>query len=178
MRRRKSEENAEARVLAIDPVNRGYGFVVFEGPERLIDWGVARVVQNSYSGSLDRIDALIDHYRPDGVILEDCKDKWSRRGLRARRLIGAITRLARARGLELHTVSRTGVRKAFADAGAVTKEEIAAEIASRFPELAPRLPPPRKVWMPEDRRMAIFDAASFALAYFHFQTKGQLSGAA
>jgi hypothetical protein len=44
------------------------------------------------------------------------------------------------------------------------KDQIARLIVTRFPELAPRLPPERKPWTSEDTRMAIFDAAAFALA--------------
>jgi hypothetical protein len=36
------------------------------------------------------------------------------------------------------------------------KLQMAQSIATRFPELAPRLPPERKPWMSEDCRMAIF----------------------
>ncbi len=39
-------------------------------------------------------------------------------------------------------------------------------VAERFPELARYLPPERKPWMSEDLKMAIFDAAAFALAFF------------
>jgi len=36
-----------------------------------------------------------------------------------------------------------------------------------FPiELAPRLPPKRKVWKSEDPRMDIFDAAGLAVAFW------------
>jgi hypothetical protein len=33
----------EKRVLAIDPTHRGFGYVILEGPERLIDWGTRHV---------------------------------------------------------------------------------------------------------------------------------------
>jgi hypothetical protein len=50
--------------------------------------------------------------------------------------------------------------------GASSKQEIAAAIANRFPELAPRLPRFRKPWMSEDYRMSIFDAVALGLIYF------------
>ena len=62
------------------------------------------------------------------------------------------------------------IRQAFSETGAVTKHEIAQVLAKDFPELAPRLPPVRRIWMTEDCRMAIFDAASLALTFFHFET--------
>jgi hypothetical protein len=39
-------------------------------------------------------------------------------------------------------------------------------LAQRFPELAAKLPPKRKIWQSEDYRMSIFDAASLGVAYF------------
>jgi len=45
-----------------------------------------------------------------------------------------------------------------------TKHGRAHFLAERFPELQAFLPPVRKLWMPEDDRMSIFDAVSFALA--------------
>ena len=53
--------------------------------------------------------------------------------------------------------------------GASTKHQIATVIAEKLPDLASWLPPLRKLWMPEDYRMNVFDAASFAFAYFHFE---------
>jgi hypothetical protein len=45
-----------------------------------------------------------------------------------------------------------------------TKYGRARFLAERFPELHPFLPPLRKPWMPEDDRMSVFDALSFAVA--------------
>jgi hypothetical protein len=58
------------------------------------------------------------------------------------------------------------VRPHYAERGAKNKDEIARMIAKRFPELRSSLPPRRKPWMPEDERMATFDAAALALAAF------------
>jgi hypothetical protein len=46
------------------------------------------------------------------------------------------------------------------------KDDLAACVAARFPDLAWRLPPRRKYPHPEHYRMSIFDAAALALAYF------------
>jgi hypothetical protein len=49
-------------------------------------------------------------------------------------------------------------------------------IATRFPQLARSVPPERKPWMSEDSRMAIFDAAAFALASFGLAGRKLLQG--
>ena len=45
----------------------------------------------------------------------------------------------------------------------------------QFPELAPRLPRFRKLWMSEDERMSIFDALSLALALLEEEARKRRS---
>lgn len=161
----------EHRVLAIDPTVSGFGYVVFEGSQTLIEWGTADVqpVKNTQfknTQCLKRVATLLYRYAPTVVILEDYRGDGSRRCPRVQKLINAIVRLASRRNVRTRSFSREAVRRAFADAGALTKEQIAGVIAARHPELLPRLPPPRKLWMPEDVRMSIFDAAALALTFF------------
>lgn len=88
---------------------------------------------------------------------------------RVQKLILGLRRLGLARSLLVARYPRGAIRKAFSAEGAKTKEEVAAVIAARFPELAVKVPPKRKTWMSEDSRMAIFDAAALALAYLLYQ---------
>ena len=69
-------------------------------------------------------------------------------------------------GAQAARYSRRYVRHRFAAAGAATKFRIAKTIAKELPELAPRLPAERKIWLPEHANMSIFDAASLALAHY------------
>ncbi len=162
--------NQEVRVVAIDPTSRGFGFAVFEGPGRLIDWGVAHVRNDKHSGCLRRIGGLVEHYAPAVLVVEDYGDRGSRRCARVRKLLQAILQLASNRKIRTQRFSRRAVREAFAGSDASTKEQIAGVIAARYPELLPYLPPPRKCWMSEDVRMSIFDAAALAQAFFHSST--------
>jgi hypothetical protein len=61
-------------------------------------------------------------------------------------------------------------RRFFGEYGKHTKYHIARFLTGYFPPLANRLPPPRKKWKPEDRRMSIFDAAELAVAYLALRT--------
>lgn len=160
-------------MLAIDPTHRGFGFVVLEGETRLLDWGTRHVSRPKHDGSIEKVDALIDRYDPSALILEDHAGDGSRRCLRVQTLIDALHKLGQARDLSVFSYSRGEIRLAFSAHEATTKEEIAAVLVARFPELAPRMPPKRKVWMSEDHRMAIFDAASLALTHFHEQQDGR-----
>ena len=60
--------------------------------------------------------------------------------------------------------------------GLTAKREIAQSIAQEIPELEPRLPPVRRIWMSEDARMNIFDAVALGMTFFH--TKGKKKRAA
>lgn len=153
------------RVLAIDPTHRGFGFVVLEGTTELLDWGTRYVSHPKDDNSIQKVDQLIERYAPDVLVLEDPIGNGSKRCLRVQKLIERFHQLGRARDLSVFQYSRAQIRLAFSSDNATTKEEIAAAAAVRLPELAPRLPPTRKVWMSEDHRMAIFDAVSLALTH-------------
>jgi hypothetical protein len=156
----------DIRVLAIDPVTRGFGFAVLEGSDRLIDWGVKETKTDKSRRSLKLISDLIDQYEPHVLVLEDYAGKDSRRCGRVQRLIDAISKLASSKKVRVKRISRGDVKAYFKQYRAVTKYEIAVSIAKRFPELAPRLPRFRKPWMSEDYRMSIFDAVALGLVTF------------
>ena len=59
-------------------------------------------------------------------------------------------------------MTRAQVAQHFEASGG-TKYEIAVAITRWLPELEGYLPPRRKLWFPEDERMNVFDAVSFAL---------------
>lgn len=156
----------EIRVLAIDPVNKGFGYAVFEGPDKLIDWGVKSTKSIDKRRRLEQLFDLMERYSPDVIVVEDYADKGSRRGAQAKDLIRMILITASAMEIKTCALSPADVRNAFSQFGAATKYSIATILAKKFPELAPRLPPIRKPWMSEDYRMSIFDAVSLAWTFF------------
>ena len=155
------------RVLAIDPTVRGYAYAVLEGPNTLIEWGVTQVAPKEKNRRcVKSIEEKIIRYEPEVVVLEDCAGAGSRRSSRVRNLIESLDLLAAKRRIARRRFSRGRIRTAFQFVGRPSKEAIAKAIAERFPELRPRLPRVRKIYMSEDERMNIFDAVSLALAYF------------
>ena len=58
------------------------------------------------------------------------------------------------------------MKECFASVGAGTKYEIAKAIATQIPAFAHRLPRLRKIWMSEDPRQSLFDAAALGLTFF------------
>ena len=164
--------NAEL-VLAVFPSTRGFGYAIFEGPKSLVDWGVKGVhsVQKN-SESLKRIRDLLTFYRPDVLVVEDYEGRSSRRAKRIQQLIDAITALAVKERVATASFSRAEVRTCF---DLTTKRRIAEAIVREFPELEPRLPPVRKIWMSEDSRMNIFDAAALAMTFFDTKSRTKQS---
>jgi hypothetical protein len=116
------------------------------------------------------IESLIDRFRPDVLALEDWDSAGSRRCERVEKLLDRIAAGERQH-LPVRLVSRRHLHALGPLSQVGTKFGRACFLAERFPELRPFLPPVRKAWMPEDDRMAIFDATGFAVACF--QTKPQ-----
>ena len=89
----------EKWVLAIDPTNRVFGYLVFEGPD-LIDWGATHVHGLKNRASIAAAGELIRRHRPQIMVLEDMMGWDCRRRLRVRELAEALERYGRERGLQ------------------------------------------------------------------------------
>jgi Holliday junction resolvasome RuvABC endonuclease subunit len=155
------------RVLALDPTSRGFGFAVLESPTTIIDWGVKAIREKEENAILAKVLELIRLYRPEVLVLEDCKN--SRRCARVQSLLDRLVDVAATEDLKCRCFSTLRVKKVFQTFRARTKHEIAQAIAQQLPELAPSLPPYRKLWMSEDYQMPVFDAVALALTYFYSQ---------
>jgi Holliday junction resolvasome RuvABC endonuclease subunit len=153
------------RLLSIDLCNRGIGFIVLEPPDRLVDWGIKRVANTDGAKAVAAVRDLLELYRPGLLVLEDCTGRNNRRGARVRLLIFQFMALAKEKRTPVKTYSVAQVQKAFAKRSAFTKRQIACAVALQLPVLVRFLPPLRKIWMSEDPRSSIFDAAAFALTY-------------
>lgn len=164
----------EERVLALDPVARGYGFVVVEAePLVLIDWGVRVCTRRSAGHCELSLGSLIGRYEPTAIVIEDPSDTRALRRASLDSFVSGIIDLLDASGVSLFTYSRAQVRTAFGTGGIGTKDAIAAALAQRFPEIGPRLPKPRRFFDSEDARMSIFDALSFAVTHLAIGHRGR-----
>ena len=149
-------------VMAIFPNARGFGYAVFEGMLP-VDWGVSDVPGvNRNETCLRRITALLERYNPDVLLL---RDALGTRGRRVAELIETIAAMPRKTGSVCLQVSRAQVKDAFGCLRRPTRQAIAYVIAERIPFFKPLVPPARKIWNSEDRRMGLFDAAALALTY-------------
>ena len=163
---KQSAVKRSLRVLAVDPGTRGFGYAVFEGPTRLVDWGTRDIRHNKGAMTLTRLELLLRQFEPDILVMQDCGHVSSRRNPRITFLIERMRRTARSLGIEARALPLALVYRHFAKVPARNKHEIATALAQCFPGLALRLPPKRKPWQSEDSRMSIFDAAALALTYY------------
>lgn len=159
----RNDQHRFHRLLSVDPTSRGFGYVILETPDLLIDWGVCQVRTEKKERALRKVAALIHRFAPNIVVVETTRHERCRRGQRARDLIEAIASLAQAMDVAVGRVSMTTVRDHYAKFRATNKDAIARLNVRQFPELESLLPPKRKPWMAEDERMAVFDAISMAL---------------
>ena len=153
-------------VLALSPSPRGFAFVLFEGPTTPFDWGIKDLRGGDKSSrTLAAMQRLIVEYHPKAILIEEV-DRYSRRGPRIRDLLSSVEVFGKKEGVAVFRYGRRDIRKVFANDGARTRPEIAKAIADRVSALAPRLPPLRKLWMSEDPRQSLFDAAALATVFF------------
>lgn len=155
-----------ARLLAIHPSTRGFGWALFEGPLAIVDWGLAKATGDKNADSLQKIEALIAQYHPDAIVLEEFEHLLSRRQVRIKSLYRSIVALGYVRGVSVRVIPRTDIRRCFITTHATTRYQVAKAVATHLSALRPRLPPPRKPWLSEDPRMALFAAAALGIAHY------------
>lgn len=155
-------------VLAFYPTTHGFAFVLFEGPLAPFDWGVRELRGSRKNArSLLALKKLIDRYHPEVLVIENTSHLTSRRVERIRRLHRLMRHLADAEGIPTHRYTRSNVRACFSLVGAIRKQEIAEAVAMMIPAFAHRLPRKRRIWMSEDPRQGLFDAAALGLTYYN-----------
>lgn len=149
------------RVLAVEPVSRGFGFAVLEGPDSLVDWGFVQTRGDKEQECIRRVKDIIDRYWPDVLALEDVAYN-PRRSSRIRDLLDVLQRAAQTAGIRCRRVSRPLVHRMWINGSTPTRHSVAVVVAQRFPELAQRLPSPRMPWKSEVDSMAVFSAVAMA----------------
>jgi len=153
-------------MLAVSLSARGFAYVFFEGSETPFDWGVVEIKgkeKNQRTGK--QVEKLLRCFRPHALILEDLRPKAAKRPDRTKKLSLHLQHLAHCEGIDVAIYDRAAIRRAFAPLGARTKVEIADAIALAVPAFGHRLPPVRRLWMNEDPRQMLFDAAALGLTH-------------
>lgn len=154
-------------VMAIYPNARGFAYVVFEGSLLPVDWGISDVRGDRKNTiAIRRIDRLITLLGPDALVLRATADLQAPRGKRLCKLVRSLEELAETKRIPTVQFPREEVRRTFRYLGSPTRDTVARSIAKHISCFDPYLPPVRKFWKSEDRRMGIFDAAALALTFY------------
>lgn len=158
------KKQAPALVMGIALTSRGLGYAILEGPETPFDWGVMhRENMDFEERTIERIHKMVRAYHPEVLVMERLTQ---RHGAALRRMSDKLLHRVASVGVIVIYYDRNDVRQAFAPLGAMTKPDIAKAVAIVLPALKHRLPPIRKLWMSEDARQLIFDAAALVLTYY------------
>jgi hypothetical protein len=147
-----------ARVLAVDLHPRHFGYVILEGPDRLLDWGVRRTYQKTKRHpqvlAREGLCPLLKTWMPDVVItrIRERRDKNVRELFRQTTKEVGITPFLLMLEFQDHYLG-------------LGKYGRAVALAARFPEIGWKLPLKRKPWDSEHYSMSIFEALAIAAAY-------------
>lgn len=159
-------------VLALDLRHRRFGYAAFQGHRTILEWGqrvYPAVGQAERELAQRRIARLLSSIAPNVILLK--QERWER-GHRDVHLVNPLVALqheAQRHSIPIRLIREYDVKKTFELFGCRTKHEIAATLASIYPELLPSLPPQRKAWQAEHPRMSVFDAIALGLAYWHHE---------
>jgi hypothetical protein len=157
-------------VMSVFPYVRGIAYVVFEGPNSPVDWGICDPHgDHKKHRAIQIIAARIERYSPDILIFRNRAGIRPARNWRHAALMEALEKLAKRKGISIARYSRDEVRQSFASLGSSTRYAIVQTIAKQVPIFETYMPPIRKIWKAEDRRMGMFDAAALALTFYRTQ---------
>jgi Holliday junction resolvasome RuvABC endonuclease subunit len=151
-------------VLAIHPIPRGFGWIVFEGPHLPLDWGVTAAKPHRITRVAVKFERILRRYEPSLLVLEDMEEKKSLES--TRRVRSDLLTLAAGRGIESKVYSHTEVRRTFAHEGANSRYEIACAIGKHLAALSHEVPRQRNNYSHQQHNQPLFNAAAVAMTHF------------
>jgi hypothetical protein len=159
------------RVLSLDLRARRFGYVVFEGPHALLDWGTRTHAEGERSLLEHRLNSLRSMFAPSIILVRKTRETHQVGQSIIRHPLHAIKTFAKRVVVAVRVIDGSSIRKFFSKDAKVNKQDVARMVANQFPELSWRLPPKRKPWETEPARQSIFDAASLGVFYFAQETR-------
>lgn len=140
-------------VLSIAVASGKVGYVLLHDG-RLQDWGITVKAAKNGSELVGFVQNLINEFRPDVVVSEDCTQRC-RKGANTKRLIRSIAELASHNAVLDVSVERPYTFQ--------SKYEEAEVLAKRHPEITGYLPSrKRRIFDFEPRGMVLFEALALA----------------
>lgn len=159
------------RVLAINVRRTRFGYVLLEGPQRLIDWGTCSVSpklsgREAFETARRRIIPLLERCSPTVAVVKPPRRTKSGGSSTPGPILRTVLREAAALKLPVRVVTLDDINETFRTMYAHNKDDVARVLVELFPELTARLPPRRGKWGVERPRMMIFDALAAGFTYW------------
>lgn len=151
-------------VLGLHLLSGGFGWVFFDRPHSLFDWGTADIRHGDDGKLLGRVNALIGKYQPLVLVIEEFEPCAMLRPARVRDLYRLIIRKAEACEMRVKCIGLEEIRSVLKPAR--TRYAMAAAVAAMLSELKTYLPKKRRLWEAERLSMAVFSAAACSVAYY------------
>ncbi len=149
------------RALALGIRPQRIGVAVLEGSQRLVEWGTRKARYDDEARILKHLDALIERFDPDFLIVKNYK---SGEAPKAARVAALLVERGLEWGVGFRKVSEEDVYLEYRQVEPNSRFEVAVAISRVFPELADRLPRPQVAWEREDDRMVVFEAVALGTA--------------
>jgi hypothetical protein len=160
----RMHRNPLGNIIAMDIRADRIGYAAFETPGQLLDYGTSRF--DSGGTGFARVEFLFRALAPSVLVLRRPRTRSTRRRPRWMLNLRLIEGEAKKLGIQVMFVAERTLKGHFAALDCRNKFQIAELLGRWFPELARRVPRPRKCYEPEPWAMACFDAIALGAAYF------------
>ncbi len=143
--------------MAIAAATGRIGYVML-ADDKLVDWGISQAASRSPEQAFDKVTNWVDLLKPEAVVTEAI-GRGSKKHGKTLALMEVITKAAK----HGDCISVTAFKKRRHR----DKYQEARILVKQFPELQSRIPKKPPCWLPEPRRMILFEALSLALRIKH-----------
>lgn len=161
------------RVMTLDIRSRRFGYVIFDGPHTLLDYGIRTHADGEHSVLERRLNSLQSMFAPSTILVRKTLERSQSKTPTIRPAFNIVKSFARRTVVAVRLIDGSKIRRFFTRKAGTNKHDVARMVADRFPELSWRLPAKRKPWQSEPARMPLFDAASLGVFYFEQNGAGQ-----
>jgi len=153
----------DRRILALEIRKSSFGYAIFEGPKRLLDWGgtSSSPLDRATRRMQNRFQVLLKQLPPVVIVVK----VW-RVETHHPKILRHIEQEASNRLIPVHVISSHELREAFGIFSIRNNDDIADVIARIFPELLFKLPRRRRPWRKEPRAMIVFVAVAVGFAFW------------
>jgi hypothetical protein len=161
------------RILAVEIRADRLGYAVFETPRLLQDYGGAWL--DVPGAARSRIGRLLRLYRPSALVLRGGNMRYPR-NMRSRKAISRIAKDEAAKAeVPVVWISEQEFTSFFKEYSCRNKYDIAAILATWFPDLAWRVPPQPGYGDPEPRSILYFDSIALGIVHLELHRRGALT---